>query len=149
MDSALVQLRQALATYQTQLSQQSSGFTGVSNWLNAKLTGSSSQDAAVNAGVQWSNQIDKLGSTDYQAVLSGDQSLEGWFGTAQALHDALVSTGADISNWSFGGIVSQTASATATQVVKDVAIGSAITLPLVVLGVALYFFLVFGGRKGS
>jgi hypothetical protein len=75
--------------------------------------GSDNSDrAADGAYLQWSNQVDALGSSQWNATVNGEMALESWFSIARALHDAITSTAKDADNWQWQGVVSQTAAAT-------------------------------------
>jgi hypothetical protein len=113
------------------------------------IFGSDNSDRAANgAYLQWSNQVDALGSSQWNATVNGEMALESWFSIARALHDSITSTAKDADNWQWQGVVSQTAAATvddveedAKQVAEAAAVGAGFgTVLILVVAIAYILF---------
>jgi len=144
MDDCIGTLIHDMENLRARLASQGTGFSGALNWL----TGSDDVAAQVNgAANQWQNQLNDLGTRQYDNVLAGQQSLENWFGTGKAIHQAVSSTGADVGNWSWDGIVSQAAKQTATDAKQAAqeASGAIVTStwPILVVAAAFLILIIF------
>lgn len=122
MEDAIAMVKQDLQNAQSTMSAQGTGVNGAINGIFVLLGGGQqdAMDAMYSATAQWSAQFDTWSGSQKQSVLSGDLSLAKWFPIGEALHNAVASTGTDVSNWTWSGVVSKTAAAS-VQDVKDAA----------------------------
>lgn len=143
MEDAVALVQADINSTSTTFAAQGTGVNGVLNGVFQFIGGGQedAQQAGENAIQLWTSQFTTWSGDDKASVLSGDLSLDNWFATGKALHEAIASTGADVGSWSWAGVTSQTAGATVDEVVagaKD-AITSALpaTLGVGVLAGAL------------
>jgi len=103
----------------------------------------SSKDAAVNALAQDAKYIDQL-DTQRRDVLAGTKTYESWTSFASDVFSDIQTADSSVGSWSFSNIVVNTTVATASDVKKDVEIGAAISLPLIVAGAVVYLLFMTG-----
>jgi hypothetical protein len=104
----------------------------------------SSRDAYNTLLAQTNVAIGQLAGPEWLQVTTNQESYESWSSHAQSVYKTLTSVDADLGNWTFGGVVSSAANQTVSDIKQDATIGLAIATPLILLGVGLYLFLLFG-----
>lgn len=152
MTECAAQLDAALNALDASLAAQDAGVQGAFNWL---ITPAGVMDQQRGALELWKQQVGELESIGFANVQAGTRSLQSWFNTAHAIHDAIASTTSDIGTWNWDGIVSGTASQTASDVKTGAlaagqlaAVGFGAAVPLVAGAFVLYWLFMLGGRRG-
>ena len=139
MQAALDKLQSAQLQAQADVS--GSWYTGLGTSL---LGDTSSQDAQQTALSATSAMNGNLAGPYWLEVVSGTRSVDSWMGIAASNFSTIQGIDADVGNWTLGGVVSSTASATSTQVVADVKTAAIIGTPLIIGAVVLVLLIEFG-----
>lgn len=119
------------------------GASSIGTWL---LGDESSKTAYESLLTQTNIAIGNLSGPQWTEVMTDQRTYEEWSDYAKSTYQTLQSVDADLSNWTFGGVVSATAAQTGADIKKDATIGLAIGAPILIAGIAIYLFLILGGR---
>lgn len=113
-------------------------------WTDAQETAIDSNNYLLQ---ETNRRIGVLASTSWQKVMSGALTYAGWSQEAGSCYSTLSSISSDLDNWSFGGVLSSTAEATAADAKKVALTGLAIGTPILLAVGALYLFVLSKGMR--
>lgn len=88
--------------------------------------------------------IVQLSTTEWLEVCSGTRSVENWSAHAKRTYQTIQGVVPGMDDWTFGGVLSATGSATAETVKSGALTGLAIATPILLLVGGLYVFILIG-----